>query len=72
MSYGLILSTLREFDLITEEQMETAWAEHQRSIVEYRERQDEFHAEWKTTHPWWKRLWSDWLSDWYEHEKEIA
>ena len=66
--YGLILTTLREFDLITEEQMESAWAEYQQAVIESQERVDKFREEWKSTRSWWRRFWGSWYNDWIDHE----
>lgn len=77
--YPLIVATLREFDLITEEQKTAAMADWERVMDEIHERKMQFREEWiarRNAKPWWRRLGpfyeTEWLADWYRQEDHTS
>lgn len=70
--YPLIIATLREFDLISEEQHDAAMAEWREQIENYYREQDEFRDRWqaeRVAKPWWRRIGTDetgWVSEWFK------
>lgn len=72
MNYPTILSVLREFDLITDEQVVEACCEYQKGVVDHDLRQYAFRDEWlarRAAKPWWRRWFISklgWTREWYD------
>ena len=79
MSYSLILETLREFDLITNEQLLDAMAAYERETQEYEARKEIYRQQWyERRASWgrWKRFkaWirmDYWMTDWFDEPREV-
>lgn len=84
MSYPLIIETLLEFELITNEQAIDALAQHEREVQEYEARKELYRQNWMKRFnelPWWKRqlksFWefglieTRWHLDWIKEPMEV-
>lgn len=79
MSYPLIIETLHDFGLITDDQHLDALAQYEKEEQEYAANQERYREAWEARHrekPWWQRAraWfsiDSWYRDWCREPPEV-